>query len=185
MTPRTQFRPLTIEDYRQIPEGPPYFQLIEGDLIMSPSPDRFHQDVLGNLHFILRNYLEKHPVGSVHLAPSDVQLTEVNVYQPDLYYVSKARQRVLTVQGAAGSPSLVVEILSAKTAKLDRGVKRTVYARSGVEEMWIVDRETKRVEVYRFSESLDVPVGSYGLQQKFGSPLFPRLRINVRKVFEQ
>src|SRR5262249_18851613 len=146
-----QFRPFTIEDYRQLPEGPPYYQLIEGDLLMSPSPNRFHQDVLGNLHFLIRKYLEKHPVGSVHLAPSDVQLTEINVYQPDLYYVSKARRRVLTSQGAKGAPNLVIEILSPKAAKLDRGIKRRVYARTGVEEMWILDQETKRIDVYRFA----------------------------------
>src|ERR1051326_985041 len=140
-------RPLTVEDYRELPEGPPYYQLIEGDLYMAPSPDRFHQDILGNLHFIMRSHLEKRPSGSVHLAPSDVQLTELNIYQPDLYYVSNARRAILNEQGARGAPDLVVEILSPKTAKLDRGVKREIYARSGVEEMGIVDPALKKIEV--------------------------------------
>ena len=91
---KTVPRPLTVRDYRQLPEGPPYYQLIEGDLYMAPSPDRFHQDILGNLYFILRSYLENHPLGSVHLAPSDVQLTDLNVYQPDLYYVSRTRRAI-------------------------------------------------------------------------------------------
>src|ERR1043166_885368 len=95
-------RPLTVRDYRQLPEGPPYYQLIEGDLYMAPSPDRFHQDILGNLHFILRSYLEKSPLGSVHLAPSDVQLTDLNIYQPDLYYVCRARRAILKHHGPGG-----------------------------------------------------------------------------------
>jgi len=177
-------RPLTFRDYRQLPEGPPYYQLIEGDLYMAPSPDRFHQDILGNLHFILRSHLEKRPSGSIHLAPLDVQLTDLNIYQPDLYYVSNSRKAILTDQGARGAPDLIVEILSPKTAKLDRGVKREIYARSGVEEMWIVDPAVKKILVYRFAKGIDIPVGTFGVRQKFESPLLPGLKIDVPRVFE-
>lgn len=151
---------------------------------MAPSPGRFHQDVLGNLHFILRRHLEKHPLGSIHLAPSDVQLTELNIFQPDLYYVSNAQSGILTDQGTRGAPDLVIEILSPKTAKLDRGIKREIYARSGVEEMWIVDPALKKILVYRFSTAVDVPVGTFGVRQKFESPLFPGLKIDPSRVFE-
>src|ERR1043165_6802399 len=142
---RTEARPITAADYRRLPEGPPYYQLIEGDLYMAPSPDRFHQDILGNLHFILRSHLEKSRSGSLHLAPSDVQLTNLNIFQPDLYYVSNTRKAILTDRGARGAPDLIVEILSPMSAKLDRGVKRELYARSGVEEMWIVDPAVKKI----------------------------------------
>src|SRR6185369_9045277 len=116
--------------------------------------------------------LEKFPLGSIHLAPSDVQLTELNIYQPDLYYVSRARRAILTDQGTRGAPDLIVEILSPKTSKLDRGVKREIYARSGVEEMWIVDPAVKKILIYCFSTAIDVPVGTFGVRQKFESPLF-------------
>ena len=151
---------------------------------MAPSPDRFHQDILGNLHFILRSHLEKYPLGSIHIAPSDVQLTDLNIYQPDLYYISRTRRAFLTDQGARGAPDLIVEILSPKTAKLDRGVKREIYARSGVEEMWIVDPTVKKIEVYRFSTTIDIPVGTFGVRQKFAAPLFPGLKIALSRVFE-
>lgn len=181
---RTEPRPLTIKDYRQLPEGPPHYQLVEGDLYMAPSPDRFHQDILGNLHFIIRSYLKKHALGSVHLAPSDVQLTDLNVFQPDLYYVSKARRSVLTKQGAHGAPDLVVEILSPKTAKLDKGIKREVYARIGVAEMWMVDPSAKQIATYRFAEQIEAPVATYDVGQKLESPLFPALKVDVAKAFE-
>jgi Uma2 family endonuclease len=182
---RVEPRPLTVDDYRQLPEGPPFYQLIEGTLCMAASPDRFHQDILSNLHYILRSYLEGRRLGSVHLSPSDVQLTDLNVYQPDLYYVSKKRRSILTRQGASGAPDLVVEIMSPKTARLDQGVKREVYAREGVEEMWIVDPNRKRVEIFHFGESIDVPFGTFGTRQSFESPLFPGLKIGVARVFEQ
>ncbi len=151
---------------------------------MAPSPDRLHQDILGNLHFILRSHLEKYPLGSIHIAPSDVQLTDLNIYQPDLYYISRTRRAFLTDQGARGAPDLIVEILSPKTAKLDRGVKREIYARSGVEEMWIVDPTVKKIEVYRFSTTIDIPVGTFGVRQKFAAPLLPGLKIELSRVFE-
>ncbi len=178
-------RPLTIQDYRELPEGPPFYQLIEGDLYMAPSPDRFHQDILGNLYVIIRGHLAKHPAGSVHLAPSDVQLTDLNVFQPDLYYVTRERRSILNDQGAAGPPNLVVEILSARTAKLDKGIKRQIYARCGVEEMWIIDPTSQRIAVYHFADGIDTPVGNYGMTEKFESILLPGLEIEVSKVFEQ
>jgi Uma2 family endonuclease len=182
---KTVASPLTVADYLELPQGPPYCQLIEGDLFVAPSPNSYHQDILGNLYLALRLYLLEAKTGTVRLTPSDVQLSDLNVYQPDLYYVSKARRSVLTEQGASGAPDLVVEILSPKTAKLDRGIKRSVYARTGVEELWIVDPDKKRVEIYRLGESADAPVASYGVRQKFESALFPGLKISVAKVFQR
>ena len=152
---------------------------------MAPSPDSFHQDIIGNIYFLLRGYLVEHPVGTARVSPSDVQLSDLNVYQPDVYFVSKARKSVLTKQGVTGALDLVVEILSPRTAKLDRDVKRRVYARTGVEELWIVDPEMKTVDVYRFAESAEEPAGTYSGRQKFASPLFPGLQISVAKIFQQ
>src|SRR5688572_4981043 len=128
---KTAPRPLTVHDYRELPEGPPYYQLIEGDLEMSPAPNRTHQVILRNITFILFEYLQRKPAGEFYFAPFDVFLTELNVYQPDLVYISKDRSSILTDAGLEGAPDLAVEILSPKTAKLDKGVKRTIYARTG------------------------------------------------------
>jgi len=170
---KTAPRPLTVHDYRELPEGPPYYQLIEGDLIMAPSPYRFHQDILLNLARLIANHLEQNPVGKVTIAPSDVCLSDLNVYQPDLYFVSNARKSVLSEQGAEGAPDLVVEILSPKTARFDKGVKREVYARTGVKELWIVDPDLREIQVYHLQESADVPKATYRQEQEFESPLLP------------
>lgn len=152
---------------------------------MSPSPSRFHQDILLNVAFLFRTYLETNPIGKVYIAPSDVCLTDLNVYQPDLYFVSNARKPILSEEGTEGAPDLVVEILSPKTARFDKGPKREVYARTGVRELWIVDPTLKQIQVFYLGQSSDVPVATYSSDQKVESPLLPGLEIQLERVFRE
>ncbi len=168
-----------------MPEGPPYFQLIEGDLYMSPSPNFFHQSIIGNLYHVLRSYLAKHPIGKAQIAPSDVELNDQNVFQPDLYYVANERRDILTRQGPVGAPDLVVEILSPRTLSLDLGAKRLVYARSGVKEMWALDPDDEKVEIFRFEQDVDRPTVTLKGKGSITSPLFPGLEIPLVQVFER
>lgn len=168
-----------------MPEGPPYFQLIEGDLYMSPSPSFFHQSIIGNLYHLLRSYLAHHPIGKVQIAPSDVELNDQNVFQPDLYYVSNERGDILTRQGPVGAPDLVVEILSPKTLSLDLGAKRLVYARSGVKEMWALHPDDEKVDIFRFEQDADRPAVTLKGKGSITSPLFPGLEIPLPQIFER
>lgn len=181
----TATRPLTAEDYRELPEGPPYAQLVEGDFYMAPSPNLFHQDIVLYLARVIGNYLDDHPRGSVHIAPSDVQLSDLNVFQPDLYFVANARRSILTEQGTEGAPNLIVEVISPRTERLDRDVKKHVYARAGVEELWIVDPLAKEISVYRFEESAKLPVAVLRPGKKLSTPLLPNLHISVTRIFRQ
>ncbi len=180
----TAAKPITVNEFRELPDGPPYYQLIEGDLFMSPTPNFFHQTIVLNIALIIRSHLATDPLGTVVISPSDVELSDLNVYVPDLYYVSNDRKHILTKQGASGAPDLVVEVLSPATARYDKGVKRQIYARAGVGELWLVDPDSKTVTVYRFEESADAPVGTYGTRQRFTSPLLPKLTIQVSKIFQ-
>src|SRR5687767_11436105 len=93
---------VTAEDYRSLPVGGPHYQLIEGQLFMSPAPDRYHQDISRNLEFILLSYLKKNPIGKLYDAPFDVYLSEFDVVQPDILFVANARRSILTDAGAEG-----------------------------------------------------------------------------------
>jgi Uma2 family endonuclease len=152
---QTTARPLTKYDYWELPEAGPRYQLINGDLFMAPAPNRFHQDISRTIQFELMKYLEAEPIGILYNAPFDVVLTDINVFQPDLAFFSERRRRFLTEKGAEGAPDLVVEILSRKTAHLDH--KRLVYARTGVDELWVVDPNEEEVRVYLFREDPDLP----------------------------
>ena len=151
---------------------------------MAPSPNLFHQDISGNIFAILRSYLAKNPIGSVHIAPLDVYLSEVNVYQPDVIYVSKAHRSSLTERGIEGAPDLVVEILSPATARYDKGSKRKIYARTGVKELWLVDPELKSIQIYELNKNAETPAATHGVDSNFKSPLFPGLSLKAAAIFK-
>lgn len=185
MSTRPDAPPLTVAEYKNLPETGPRHQLIEGDLYMAPAPDRFHQDISRNLEVTLANYLSAHPVGVLYDAPFDVYLTETDVFQPDLLIVLNENRRILTDAGAAGAPDFVVEILSPKTRQLDLVNKKRIYARAGVKELWIIDPDQKEVLVYRFDQDAAEPVAKLGGQEELISPLLPGLAIRLPEIFRR
>jgi Uma2 family endonuclease len=179
----TKAPPITRHEYAMIPVGAPNYQLIEGDLVMAPSPGSFHQDILGRLHRLIGNYLDARPVGKIYLAPLDTYLSDINVYQPDLLFIRKENLSIIEEHGIEGAPDLVVEILSKSSSKYDLGPKRSVYARTGVEELWIIDPAKRTLALYRLTENPDTPTATYKARQKFTSGLLPGLTIDLAVVF--
>jgi Uma2 family endonuclease len=185
MIVRPHAPPLTVAEYRGLPETGPRYQLIEGDLYMAPAPNRFHQDISRNLGVELANYLAAHPIGVLYQAPFDVYLTETDVFQPDLLIVLNENRRILTDAGAEGAPDLVVEILSAKTRQLDLVHKKRVYARMGIKELWMIDPDQGEVTVYRFDRDPADPVNKLSELEAISSPLLPGFRIALPVLFRR
>jgi len=121
---------------------------------------------------------------SLYNAPFDVVLTDINVFQPDLAFFSERRRPFLTEKGAEGAPDLVVEILSRKTAHLDLDHKRLVYARTGVDELWVVDPEEEEVRVYLFREDPDLPKVILRSGDLLKTSRLPRFELSVQKIFK-
>ena len=182
---QTKALPRTRYDYEGMPQGPPYYQVIEGDLVMSPSPNTNHQAVASEIHILLGQFVRKRGLGRVFFAPLDVFLTEINVYQPYIIFVSNQRRSIVTDHGLEGAPDLAVEILSPGTADYDKGPKRKIYARTGVQELWLVDVEAKLIHVYHLPKNAEIPAATYGEKAVFSSPLFPGLRIKAADIFRQ
>jgi Uma2 family endonuclease len=141
-------RQLTYADYAALPDDGRRYQLLDGELVMNPSPTRWHQAVSGELHSRLREHVVSRGLGEVFAAPLDVLLDERNVVQPDLLFVSNARREILRDANVAGAPDLCVEILSPGTERTDRLRKLDIYARAGVPHYWIVDPATGSIEEY-------------------------------------
>jgi Uma2 family endonuclease len=135
----------TSKDYFQLPEGVPY-QLINGKLIYMASLTRAHQKVLGQLYRILIDYAEANQLGEVYFAPLDVEFSDMNIYQPDLLFVSNERKEILQ-ERIKGAPDFVVEILSSKPG-FDLNEKKEGYGKYGVAEYWIIDPEKQFLAIF-------------------------------------
>ena len=142
----------TVKDYIELPEGPPYYQLIEGKLIMSPGPSYSHQRTVGRVFLELSRLLEEKGLGEALISPIDVYLDEKNVFQPDIVVLLKEGKAKFEEKGILGPPDVVVEILSLSTAYYDLIVKEEVYERAGVKEYWLLDPNRKTFEIYKNTE---------------------------------
>ena len=173
---------LTYQDYRALPEGGPRYQLIDGDLVACSSSKFSHQEALGRLAIALHSHIESRAMGTVVIAPFDVILSDVNVVQPDVLFVSRARASILRDDGVFGAPDLCVEVLSTHP-ELDLNTKRHLYARFGVQEYWIVDPDRKTLHVYRLQENAEAPAHIHDASGLLTSILLPGFELPLDKFF--
>lgn len=122
-------------------------ELLEAEIVVTPSPSPAHQTIVGNLYVVFRAAIQETGRGRVYFAPADVFLSADTVVQPDLVVVLADRRSVLTENRIEGTPSLVVEIISPTTGVRDVVQKREIYARHGVPEYWIVDQFHPQVTI--------------------------------------
>jgi Uma2 family endonuclease len=174
----------TYQEYRTLPETGPRYQLIEGDLLMSPAPNFFHQKLVVRLLRLLAAFVEGREAGEVCVAPLDVILTEEDVVQPDIVYVSNARKGIIAPEGLRGAPDLCVEVLSPASRDLDRQAKRVLYARHGVTELWLVDPDARTIELFRLQEQPHAPMRIFREDETLTTALLPGLEVKLADVFE-
>ena len=141
---------LTYDDFLLFPDDGKRHELIDGEHYVTPSPNTRHQRISGSLYLLIGNWLEEHPIGKVFYAPLDVVMSDFDIVEPDLIYLSNERAAEIVVpQHLRGAPELLVEIGSRGTRKRDETIKRQLYERMGVSEYWFVDPEIDVVRVYR------------------------------------
>jgi Uma2 family endonuclease len=147
-----------------------------------------HQRVSGNLYFLIRRWLEQHPVGEVFYAPFDVVFTRFDVVEPDLLYMSNARaQEVLTTANVQGVPELVIEIGSPSTRTRDETIKRRLYEREGVLEYWVVDPDIDVIRIYRREGNSFARARELSLEagDVLTTPQFDGLELPLERVFQE
>ncbi|HAA90565.1 MAG TPA: Uma2 family endonuclease [Peptococcaceae bacterium] len=177
----------TYEDYKSLPESETKrYELLKGELVMVPSPPEYHQRISGNLEFILRMFVKERGLGYVYDAPLDVVLGEGEgreVVQPDIFFITKERAGIITGEEIRGAPDLVIEIISPGTEDRDCHYKKTLYARHGVKEYWIIDPKAKTVEVFTLGEKGFELVRGYKADEVVRSPLLESLEVDLKEVF--
>ena len=172
----------TYRDYLQLPDDKRY-ELVEGEFFLVPAPGLYHQQILGKLWASIYTHAKTNHLGEVFLAPCDVVLCEISVVQPDVVFISSEHRGILTDANIQGPPDLVVEILSPSTAQRDRVIKCDLYAKHGVREYWIVDPDSRSIEVLALTDSgyhTDAVVPWTGT---LNSPLFPALNLPLADIF--
>lgn len=171
----------TLVDYSNLPEHPRY-ELIEGDLLLTPSPTFRHQRVSSHIERALWEWVEKQGLGIVIDAPMDVILSDETVVQPDVLVILNDNRHIIH-ERIEGPPDLVVEVLSQATKQRDLTVKRRLYARHGVKEYWIADPDRRTLEVNQWTPSGFRLVATYAYADTLRSPLFPSFELALRVIF--
>ncbi len=172
----------TYADYCRTPDDERY-ELLDGELVMVPAPSTGHQRIDTRLGALLHVFVNEKDLGEVFHAPFDVVLSETDVVQPDLLFISNERAYIITPANARGAPDLVVEILSPSTATRDRTRKRALYARYGVREYWLVDPDTRTVTVLLLDDGAFAEVARYGAGQTLTSPTLAGFTANLDDIF--
>lgn len=131
--------------YAALPDDGLRHQIVDGDHFMNPAPNLYHQVISKRMQFQLYSEIELKEQGVVFNAPCDLQLSEVDIVQPDLIVILQSNYNILTASKILGVPDLIVEILSPSNPELDLTIKRELYQRFGVPEYWIVSPEEQTV----------------------------------------
>ena len=178
-TTRVRF---TYEDYLNTPEDKRY-ELLDGELIMVSSPNIPHQRTERELAFQVIGFVKRHDLGEVFFAPTDVILSDTDVVQPDLLFVSRERAHIIAHNAIHGAPDLVVEILSPSTAQRDLTFKRRLYANHGVKEYWQMNIDERRVTVLSLGDNDYEVAAIYGSGETLTSPVLPGFALAIDEIF--
>jgi Uma2 family endonuclease len=167
----------------EMPETNQPCELWDGELIMSPAPSFYHQEVTIRFCHQLYDWVTKRKLGKVVAGPIDMVLSPHRVTQPDVAFISQARLGIIT-KTINGPVDLAVEVISLGHRSRDRIEKRDLYEQYGVREFWLIDPEAQTVEV------LSLENGRYELfrrctkGQTAASKLLPGFEVLVTPLFE-
>jgi Uma2 family endonuclease len=169
---------ISTDEYERLEDDGHRYEVIDGVVVMAPSPTGDHQDIAGEIEKQLRVFLDKHPVGRV-FHDMDVRFTKKTLYQPDLTFVSKARlpkrtQRVHVV------PEMVLEVLSPGTRRRDLSTKKDDYERFGITEYWLVDPQEQAFTCLRLKVARLMPVTITG--RWFASEAIPGFKLDLTSL---
>lgn len=176
---------LTIEDLDACPDDGNRYELVGGELFVSRAPAVQHQLILQNILKPFLTYLDHNPLGTMVIGAGAV-FGPNDAVIPDLVFVKSERWPSIVSAGKfTGPPDIVIEVLSPGTEnrRRDQSVKRQLYAKYGVSEYWIVDSESRSVEIYRHTgKNLDL-IATLIDNDELTSPFLPDFRLTVSAVF--
>jgi Uma2 family endonuclease len=176
---------LTVADLDSCPDDNNRYELIDGELFVSRAPGIPHQRALLNLEVALSNYLSGHPIG-ILVPGAGAIFSSHDAVIPDLVFVRNERwPEVVSNNKFTAGLDLVIEILSPGKENRERDllVKRQLYAKYGISEYWVVDRENRLVEVYKLELDRLRSIATFRDSEEITTELLPGFRLTVSAVF--
>lgn len=180
MAPATSTK-LTYEDYCLLPDDGRRHEILDGEHYVNPAPNTKHQTATGNLFNALFTHAKAHRLGRVFVAPYDVVLSEFDVVEPDILFVSNERKHLIGKANLTGAPDLVIEVMSPSSRRYDEVVKLKRYDAMGVGEYWIVDPDAETVALYRRRGRNFVRVT---FDEYVTTPLLPGFTLRIADIFD-
>lgn len=182
-TPTIIERRWTTVEYRRLPQGPPYYELEDGELIEMVRPRGKHQEIIKKLLVVLDGYLTKQPIGNVWPEVA-VELSRTRVYIPDLSFLLTANlPRFADDIAIQCPPDLVVEVISPSTAARDRSPKLRAYQQAGVPWYWLVESDSLLITEYRHTTDGYLISQTASEADTFSPALFPGLSFRMADLF--
>jgi Uma2 family endonuclease len=139
----------TAAEVRRFPDDHLRYEVIRGELFVTPAPGTRHQRAVRELCAALHRYVTAHALGEALPAPFEVEFTDDTAVQPDVLVMLEPQQGRLTAARLYGPPALAIEVVSYSSRRTDRLQKRQLYQEEGVPEYWIVDTDARHVERWR------------------------------------
>jgi Uma2 family endonuclease len=174
---------LTYDDYRDLPNDRNRYEILDGELSVTPAPSTKHQRISGRLYLTLAQHIDTMQLGEVYAAPTDLILATTTVVQPDLIFIGNDRRGIVTERAIEGPPTLVIEILSTTTRRTDRQTKAQLYAKYGVPYYWLIDPDQQSIEVYELSGDQYNLIVKAQNTDLFNPALFPGLSIPLADLW--
>jgi Uma2 family endonuclease len=174
----------TREDWLRLPNDGFRYEVLNGELYMTPPPAIQHQFASANLFSALRDFVQRHSLGYVLYAPCGVYLpTHPVPVQPDILFIHAERRGIIGAEYIEGAPDLVVEVLSPSNWLYDRREKFQAYQKAGVPEYWIVDYRARTIDVFFLEKGTYTLLDQYGAGEIARSRILEGFEVAVSEVF--
>ena len=175
----------TQSEFHTLPEGPPYYELEEGELIEMVRPRGRHQQIILRIGGALDDYVIRNRLGRVW-PEVEVDITSTQTYVPDLSFLTNDHlDKFVDDLRIVGAPDLVVEILSPATAARDETKKLKTYQQAGVPWYWIINPDVLTVLEYKHTPDGYLLSQVVETGDEFAPGVFPGLIFNLAKLMDE
>jgi Uma2 family endonuclease len=176
-------RNLTWDDLKDLPEDAGRTEIVDGDLVVSPTPSDRHQEISTALAVKIYPFVKRHKLGKFYGAPLHIVLADHVNFEPDLCFLATENLHRLQSPVIAGPPDLIIEIISESNRTHDTVVKFQNYERYGVAEYWLVDPRENRITVWWLQQGAYVSLGAFAPGEKLRTHVLSGLELDPAEIF--